>query len=547
MTRSRETHTFWWITALVVVTLVATWLRTQQLVAQVLLDDEWHSLHTIFRHDYREIALSFGRFDHSIPLTLSYQAIANAFGLDELRMRLPSLVAGVTTVILGMWWSWRRFGPPTAVIFGWLLAISPLLVIYSRAARPYALVVLLVLVAFWAAHIWWYQHRPTFLWLYAVCVAIGTWLHPLFGPVLLSPLLFFALDSAWTQRRLWPSVHLQKRLLNGGVIVALLTAPLVLPPLLADPSAILDKAGVGTVAPHTLPAVTYLMAGTSHFTVLLLAIILSAVGTILLLRREPRKVFFALLVLVIFATTLAVSRPAWMSTGYVMARYTIILLPWLLLAVALASTTIATRLTKQLRGRNIVMVAIALLLAWGNPLTETLRTPVSHGLHPYYIADARPDARRINMLVERMPQSPFWKNHAALLSDADSALALAPWRFEAPLSPLPVLEHRTGRRVIPAFINGYCATVHFGEPPAESPVQLRNALHLGQGERSDAKAGFLVWKRRWHIDTEAEQTLADMGLYTDPLTLAYPDCEPQLRLDFGPPVYEDEWLAVFPL
>ena len=547
MTFREATRDSWWLTALVLVCVAAAWLRLQQFAAQVLLDDEWHALHTLFRHDPLDIALSFGRFDHSIPLTLTYQAMTGTAGLDEMLMRLPSLVAGLATILVGVLWTWRRLGPPTAVVFGWLLAISPLLVVYSRAARSYAPVVLLLLIAFWAAHAWWDRRGSGYLWLYAICAALGTWLHPLFGPLFLTPLLFFALDGIRQAGRPRLPFPVLKRLLAGGLAVALLTAPLVLPPLIADPAAIFDKAGAGEFPAHTLPEVAHLMAGTSHAAILWLFVVLFVAGTALLLQRTPRHLAFGALVVLVLAATLAVSRPAWMSTGYVMARYMIVLLPGMLLAVALAITTIAARASASPPVRALLIGVFCVLLALGNPVREILQRPVSHSLHPYFIADARPEARRMNRFLEQMPQSRFWTDHGPLLDDARSALALAPWRFEAPLSPLPVLERRTGRRVIPAFINGYCAVVNFGEPPPDSGVRLRNAVHLARGEAGAGKAGYLVWVRRWHIDPEGEKTLAAMGLYTDPLFLHYPDCEPQFTSVFGKPVYSDPWLAVFRL
>jgi hypothetical protein len=543
-----EDHSRWWLAALILVYLLAAWLRMQQLSTQVLLDDEWHALHALFRLGYREIALSFGLMDHSIPLALLYQAIADTTGLDEPRMRLPSLLAGLATVAAGSLWAWRRFGPPTGLAFAWLLAISPLLVIYSRAARPYALVVLLALLAFWAAHAWWYRRRNAALWVYAACAAVGTWLHPLFGPTLMSPLLFFALDGAWKNRRPWPAAADLRRLVSGAVLTGLMTAMLVVPPLIADPSAILGKAGVGELPLHTLLALAQLLAGTGSWLALALFLALAFLGAVVLLKHSPRYVAFVAIVLLTFLATLLIARPAWTSTGYVLARYTIVLLPGLLLAVAVGLAAVV----RQTRAAGPAAVGITLagglLLAWGSPLPETWRVPGSHGFHTYYIAGARPDTRPMNAFIDRMPQSPFWQIHDELLADPEARLALAPWRFEAPLSVLPVLERRTGRRVIPAFITGYCAEVRFGEPPAaETRVRLRNAVHLGRGEATERKAEYLVWKRRWHVDPEAEQTLAGMGLYADPLRLSYPDCEARFQADFGLPVYEDEWLAVYPL
>ena len=127
---------------------LGAWLRLDQFTAQVLIDDEWHAVHQLLKLTPSQMWLDFGHADYSIPLGLLYGLEARAFGLTETAMRWPMLVGGLATLVLFPLYVARRLGRATAAVFALLLAISPLLVIYSRMARPYAITLFLA----WSAH-----------------------------------------------------------------------------------------------------------------------------------------------------------------------------------------------------------------------------------------------------------------------------------------------------------------------------------------------------------------------------------------------------------
>src|SRR5689334_19948663 len=76
------------------------WLRLDQLASQLLLEDEWHAVYRVVHQSPAAIFLDFAHSDSSIPLTLLYVLEARAFGLSELGMRAPLVVAGVATLFL---------------------------------------------------------------------------------------------------------------------------------------------------------------------------------------------------------------------------------------------------------------------------------------------------------------------------------------------------------------------------------------------------------------------------------------------------------------
>jgi hypothetical protein len=130
-------------------------------------------------------------------------------GSNEVSVRALSVVCGVATVGL-IWWIGRLvFDPATGLCAGWLAALSPLLVYYSREARMYALLVMLtclcwgLLFALCRWRHWWWQAA------YAAGLAALIYTHPLgllmAGTLALASLIFVRqFPGAW---RAWSLTH----------------------------------------------------------------------------------------------------------------------------------------------------------------------------------------------------------------------------------------------------------------------------------------------------------------------------------------------------
>jgi hypothetical protein len=110
---------------------IGIYIRVNQLVTQVLVDDEWHAVHQIIRSTPARMLFDLGYSDYSIPLGILGWYEANLVGLSEMALRWPSMVAGILTLLLFPLYVSRQFGPRIAVWFAALLAISPLLVIIA--------------------------------------------------------------------------------------------------------------------------------------------------------------------------------------------------------------------------------------------------------------------------------------------------------------------------------------------------------------------------------------------------------------------------------
>src|SRR6185503_12877097 len=141
--------------------------------------------------------------------------------------------AGLATVV-GLSLGARRFVErATSDVFAWLLAVSPVLVFYSRFARPYALTCLLAMAALLSFHSWWRERRRRPAILYALAVAFGGYLHSAVLPFVLAPLPFFflrALRADPETRRAGVRALFGIASMTGAALALLL-----LPPFLLDP------------------------------------------------------------------------------------------------------------------------------------------------------------------------------------------------------------------------------------------------------------------------------------------------------------------------
>ena len=141
--------------ARVVAFLSGLWLRWYLLTDQVLADDEWHGLYYVIGKSPAWLLTHFSIPGATcIPLNFYTWLLGATVGWSELMLRLPSLVCGLLCVVAGPLLARDIIGPRRAALLGLLLAVSPLLVFYSRICRPYSAVALLAFTALLLAARW---------------------------------------------------------------------------------------------------------------------------------------------------------------------------------------------------------------------------------------------------------------------------------------------------------------------------------------------------------------------------------------------------------
>jgi hypothetical protein len=305
-------------------------LRLWNLRAQVLGDDELHLVRTALTQPVGTILVTYQKVDACIPLSALYAVLVRSgVRLTELGVRLPELLAGLLLLVLAPLWADRRLGRGTAMAYAWLLAISPGLVLYSRIARPYMVVVLLSFGAAVAFEAWWREGGWRRGAAYAVLAALAFWFHPVAAPLVLSPLLFGAVASIRDRRRA-PAL--------AGLAAGTLLAFLVffLPARESFLEVIRAKHQEVELTSRAFGALAELQAGTAVLVLAGLFWVGAAFG-LLRLAKEERclAAFTGLLVAAQLAGLLWIS-PLGLDAPLIFHRYALVALPWLLLWVAMA-------------------------------------------------------------------------------------------------------------------------------------------------------------------------------------------------------------------
>lgn len=529
-----------WTCILVVVALVGAALRLDQFAAQVLLDDEWHAVHQVLRRGPAAMFIDFGFSDYSIPLGILDWTIAHTIGLSETAMRVPMLLAGLATLVLFPLYVARRFGPPTAVLFAALLAISPLLILYSRTARPYAITLLLG----WIAHAAFAHYAGAMRGrrgagtAYVIAAAAAAWLHPIVAPFVLAPLLHAIVGLPATPRAQRGRYFM--RLLQVILPTGILMAALLLPPLLANPGAMSRKGGIDMLDAGTLVGVWYAWLGTPSSLVVAICMAFAAYGArdVWKSLAEART---ATLGIVLTLLALVVTRPMWSFMPLSIARYLLPFLPLLLLAVAVGAVRLAHRIaTPPAPGRQFGGLLVALLpciaLASQSPLFEILRRPSAQSLHLVHHLDFRPAMNPYVPRLQGIPLSPFW---AGLASHPRGSLrvAAAPFHFESYDWDAPRWEQASGQTVLPGFVTGLCVDQRWGEVPPDPRFRFDNAVHLADRAQLVRQAiDYVVWQKPYMRPHDGR--LVPIGGDT-----AF--CERVMLATFGPPVFEDAHLIAF--
>ncbi len=544
MSAPRPASAWWpptgWTCILVAIVIAGAALRLDQWTMQVLQDDEWHAVHQVLRRGPASMFLDFGFSDYSIPLGIYDWTLAHTIGLSETAMRVPMLLCGVATLVLFPLYVAHRFGPPTAVVFAALLAISPLLVLYSRMARPYAITLLLG----WIAHAAFarfiaapHGRRGAGI-AYGVTAAAAAWLHPIIAPFVLAPLLYAAarlpaIPRAQRRRHF-------ARLVQVAVPTGIAMAVLLLPPLLANPGAMALKSGIDMLDGGTLAGVWYAWLGTPSTVVVALCIALAAVGARTVWRTLP-EARTGVLGIVLTLLALVATRPMWSYMPLSVARYLLPFLPLLLLAVAVGAVGLAHRIaTPPSPARRFAALVVALLpciaLASQSPLVEILRRPGAHALHLVHHFDFRPTMNPYVPHVEGIPLSPFWAGLAAR-PRGSLRVAVAPFYFESYDWDALRWERASGQSVLPAFLTGYCVEQRWGEVPPDPRFRFDNAVHLADRTQL-ARRGidYVVWQKPYMRPRDGQ--LVPIGGDT-----AF--CERELFSTFGTPAYEDAHLIAF--
>lgn len=532
----------WWLLASLAL-VAGAWLRVDQLGVQFLVDDEWHAVRMLLGNGYGDIATHFGLADHSIPLTLAYRWLYLHDALDEWTMHLPLLAAGMLLLVAPL--ACRSWPLPTRALWLALLATSPVLVYYSRTARPYALLALLGVLGFLAFRRWQQGRGRRWAWVYALATILAGWAHILSLAFLLWPFVHYgakALAAWWAEPRGVDGRQRLRGLVALALPLALVLAVLLLPPLLVDWRVLAEKAATDLPQPESLLATLLMQFGLAMPALVVPMGFLGLLGLREWWRRD--RDFVLLVAGAALAGTLAIVllRPAWIHHAPVLVRYAAPILPFMLLFTAEGLARALVWAVAQPWARALAgAAAVGALVALG-PLPQWYRQPNQFVEHAAFQFDYRPAENPYRTLLELGPVSPFY---AELAKQPPGSLTLleGPGRLISNYMPDPwlqALHHQHVKRVLLAPICGDGGADEVPYPQAGS-VHFRQLVRLEDVlARRSGGADYLVLRLQpWTLPRK-----------DFPWPVEWPDmaaCAAAVEARLGAPAWRDEQIVVFSL
>jgi len=523
----------------IAVLLAGIALRFWQIDVQILLDDEWHAVHRLMKAGYAEIFLSFGHADYCIPLTLLFKALAETVGLYEWQMRLLPMLFGLASLVCFPWLLRKWLGTTERLCFGALIAISPLLVHFSRYVRPYALVVLLGFAAMIFLWQWWRHGGRSRAIGFFICAVTAAWLHPLTTIYTGTALTWFAVAGIIRWRQGQGARPFWKVMALGGV-TTLACSALILPPLLADTGSIAVKAGKHSIELHTLARTWEMMLGTGNSWLAAVLIVPVVVGARVLWRRDRLFLCFWLVLTLVAGVVIQILGPEWVRNALVLVRYTVLSVPFGLALLAIGLVRMATLAVDRLAAGPAWLSAGSLLIVTGlylagplpatysgiNQFTNSVRYQVDYNFKRSIFDSIMSPLEIPGFYREMRNESGQWR------------VVEAAWHFETHYTPISQfqLEHQLEIEI--GMISGLCTDWTWGElrPDDELKIELGQFVFLEDLLRGGSEVNrFVVFPRSRPFEHD---------------TRALPDIEPCIeafRERFGHPWRESEDYVVFRL
>jgi hypothetical protein len=350
-----------WTVGIGLAALAGLALRLYRVDEQILTGDELHAVNAALVRGVGEILREWSWYgaDYSVPLTAFYRLLLDrGVVLSELGFRAPILAAGALLPLVLPLALRPRLGRAPALVLAWLLALSPMLVLYSRIVRSYGPLVLFADGAVLAFERWWRTGRGGAAALYVLLAAGAVYLHLGTAPFVLAPFVFAAGSLA---RRRAGGRRLAALLAVGAATAATLCAFLL--PALPSLLELAREHGRGRL-PGLGAAldVLRLQLGTRSLPLAALGVALGLRGARILLRRDPAWLAYLATLAAGLVAGLALLAPNFLEAPVVLNRYLLPLLPFALALVAVGAATPPAGAGRGARRAQGAAVA-ALLLA----------------------------------------------------------------------------------------------------------------------------------------------------------------------------------------
>ncbi|MCX5796675.1 MAG: glycosyltransferase family 39 protein [Elusimicrobia bacterium] len=370
-----------WAVQLLPAVAVGLALRLYLLPDQILLDDEWHALNFVLSKSLPSVSMRHGLGANCIPQNIYSYLLLHSAGWSEMLLRLPSLVCSALALAILPFMVQRIWGGRVAVIFAYLLAISPCVIFYSRLCRPYAAVLFFGMFSLLSLFRWLREDKLSHMLGYAVAAFMTVYLHLYAALFVVTPLLcLFGLRLLKRLGQVRTTLPSTLRLSQAAAIIVVLAALLIAPANIVNPWW-MAVSGYSGATWQTWRDFWSLLSGTHWGALQLIFAALVLPGFFFVLRDD--RVIGGLLLTCVLAFVLRVctSSQEGIDVAIQIARYGIILFPIAFLLAAVSLARLLERLSSRLpKGEGPVIAALvpavvaALFLGFG-PLRGIYRRP----------------------------------------------------------------------------------------------------------------------------------------------------------------------------
>ena len=508
--------------------LVGIYFRFRYITTQIIIDDEMHSLRSVIHQNYQYILTHFEVADVCIPYTLLSKIIFDTIGLSEMALRFWALLCGLSLIVLTPFLVYRLFGWNTAIISSFLLSLSPLLILYSRYARPYSVNIFLVTVGVLCFLVWKDNGSRKWLNIYIVSSILSVYFHILSIAALLVPLVVDSILGTGRKQTLIQNARILAVILAG-------TAILLAPPFIVSHDQLFGKSGVGSFSWGAVAGSFMLYVGSRSF--LLLSIVLVvAVSAIFTAICENRVLSIHLLSpFVSQLIAIVVLQPNMIDRSFVFARYLVWTIPLVMILIAHGLSILVSRMI-QYRTACVLAVNLLIVLLFSQSLM-----PEMYSYHNDFLIPKQ--LHRFLFEDGNFHRSGFYNKIA---SDRDSyAIVEAPFIYYYQYFPYDAYQRDHGKEVFMGFVGQVGVNLYTPSeiPNHNSRFHFHQYVHLsdipGVSQRS---IRYIIIHE--DIVSETEQT----DHWNNALKRPPIDMTPAVlycQKVFGPPVYSDDLIVVF--
>jgi hypothetical protein len=383
-----------WLMLWFLFALTGIGLRLWHWSSQILLDDEWHALNFVFNRSLLDIFMRQGLGANSVPVNVYCWITLHTTGWSEPLLRFPSLLAGIAALVILPMLVKRVWGQSVACVTTALLAVSPVVIFYSRIMRPYAPAMLLATSSVLLTLVWLKEGRRKDLMISALCGSLAIYYHlytaiPVGVPLLVA---LFAAVKPFGQRlglTLESKRPFRDLLLAGGIMAALVGVLVVIPNVL-NPWWSRGIHGRDHATLDTAVTVLSLVSGTRNPVLMTIILGFLLTGLLVIVRRTKIIGMAIVLSFLVFALVVATTTQEGAHAGIQVVRYGITFIPLSFVAVAVAVVRAGEflRIRHRIFQRKQLLLPVA-LFAWcpfllDNPLWTTYAQPNNFTNHSAY-------------------------------------------------------------------------------------------------------------------------------------------------------------------